>query len=666
MLPALRSAPDFHKKERRGLSFPMLPDSQHQLVKTINSRLTDTPENIIWVGQTLTEMFGRHLPKTTWNDWGIKLSYQEASDIRSLSQCPLLLENLDKLPPNRSTLIAAWQLATTRPKLFRKSIIDGTISPFALRSTIRQLKHCGELPRKALHIASDTKCGKVKGTLLQGDCLTLLKSLKADSINCCITSPPCYQTGDCEVAGQIGMESTPEEYVEKLVAVFREVRRVLKSDGTLWINIGDTYAQAPDREGSTTVKRKGQNCKPKDLIGLPWMLAFALRKDGWYLRSEIVWHKSSVTPESVKDRPTRNHEQIFLLTKSPQYFYEADAIREPSEANRRTVWTIAPGHFQGAHVVIFPTELPEMCMRAGCPIGGTVLDCFAGAGTTLMVASQNERNYVGIELNQDCCDLTRKRLSNTAPPTATQPQEAHQHVIREELAKIEPCSFLADIKTAVVKDIGVDEARAIIQRNEWLRTMPAFVIKCFGIFFDGELGGVAVYSQEPGENLGIWDRFGFTNKIICLSRGACAPWAHKHSATKLIRASMKMLPEKYKVVTCTADATAGEVGVIYAACGFDYIGTLSEGGGCKASIINPDGKRTSDREAYHLYGTRSIKKLREMGFTVAAVPRKGRYFGFLGSRKEKRGNRNQIFDLIKPYPKRAAKSAETGTISPEA
>jgi hypothetical protein len=144
MLAALRSVQDFHRKERRGLSFPMLPDSQHALVTEINSRLTDTPESIIWVGQTLTKMFGDHLPKTTWSEWGIDLSYQEASDIRSLSQCPLILDNLDKLPPSRSTLIAAWQLASTRPKLFQRSIADGTISSDTLRSTVRQLKHFGK------------------------------------------------------------------------------------------------------------------------------------------------------------------------------------------------------------------------------------------------------------------------------------------------------------------------------------------------------------------------------------------------------------------------------------------------------------------------------------------------------------------------------------------
>jgi len=220
----------------------MSPDSQHDLVRAINPRLTDTPESIIWVGLTLTKMFGDHLPKSTWSEWGIDLSYQEASDIRSLSQCPLILDNLDKLPPSRSTLIAAWQLASTRPKVFQRAVDDGTITQVTLRSTIRQLKHVGKPNRKPLHIASDTKHGKVNGTILHGDCLALLKTLKAESVNCCITSPPYFQLRDYEVAGQIGMEDTPEEYIGKLIAVFREVRRVLTSDGTLWVNVGDTYA----------------------------------------------------------------------------------------------------------------------------------------------------------------------------------------------------------------------------------------------------------------------------------------------------------------------------------------------------------------------------------------------------------------------------------------
>ena len=187
---------------------------------------------------------------------------------------------------------------------------------------------------------------------------------------------------------------------------------------------------------------------------------------------------------------------------------------------------------------------------------------------------------------------------------------------------------------------------------------------CFGIFFDGICGGAVVYSNEYAENLGVWDKYGYTGKIVCLARGACAHWAHPHSASKLIRASMRMLPAKYKVVTATVDVTAGEVGTIYQACGFDYVGVMSKCGPT-ASIIKPDGKRISSRDAFALYGTRSIHRLREMGLDVRSDPRKGRYFGFAGSKREQRANRKQIEHMIKPYPKRLPQSGSGIHIHPE-
>lgn len=240
-------------------------------------------------------------------------------------------------------------------------------------------------------------------------------------------------------------------------------------------------------------------------------------------------------------------------------------------------------------------------------------------------------------------------------PTSTLHEKSHQRLIREKLEQTEQ-AYDADIETAIVKEITRAEAKPIIEKYEWLGTMPKVILFCFGLFFrqpdeSWKLGGVVVYSNEYSENLGPWQKYGYADKIICLSRGACVWWAHPHSASKLIRLSMKMLPEKYKVVTCTVDETAGEVGTIYQACGFDYVGVMSKGGN-RASIITPDGKRISDRTAKDLYGTRSIKKLREMGFTVASVPRKGRYFGFCGSKKENRENRKAIEGMIKPYPKR--------------
>ncbi len=262
----------------------------------------------------------------------------------------------------------------------------------------------------------------------------------------------------------------------------------------------------------------------------------------------------------------------------------------------------------------------------------------------------------------------RSEVAKISSATPVPVMKAHQRFIREELSKTEP-AYKADIATAVVKEISVAEAREPIERLEWLKSIPAFVSHCFGIFFlqpdeQWKLGGAVVYSNEYGENLGVWDKLGFTGKIICLSRGCGDHWSHPHAASKLIRTSMKMLPEKYKVVTCTVDSDAGEIGTIYQACGFDYIGVMSKGGN-QATIIQPDGKRISARDAYSRYGTRSICALREMGLDVRSVPRKSRYFGFIGSQREQRENRNAIQHMIKPYPKRPPQANTAIQIHPE-
>jgi hypothetical protein len=259
--------------------------------------------------------------------------------------------------------------------------------------------------------------------------------------------------------------------------------------------------------------------------------------------------------------------------------------------------------------------------------------------------------------------LSIRWLMPQLAPARVQPvTKAHQRFIREELSKTEP-AYVADIGTAVVHEITPSQAKEIIEKYEWLKAMPAVVLHCYGIFFDGICGGAVVYSNEYGENLGVWDRFNYSGKIICLSRGACVHWAHPHSASKLICTSMKMLPKKYKVVTATVDETAGEVGTIYQAANFSFCGTLSKGN--MASIIKPDGKRISDREAFRLYGTRSIRALREMGLEVRSVPRKGRYFAFLGSKREQKENRKQIDQMIKPYPKRPPQANNAIQIHPE-
>lgn len=248
------------------------------------------------------------------------------------------------------------------------------------------------------------------------------------------------------------------------------------------------------------------------------------------------------------------------------------------------------------------------------------------------------------------CPIIQSEDGGSNPTSTLHATKAHQRKIREKLAEVEP-AFEADIDTAIVREISRAQAKEIIVKYEWLGTMPAYIIKCYGIFFGEHCGGVVVYSSEYAENLGVWDKYGWTGKIICLSRGACVHWAHPHSASKLIRISMRMLPKRYKVVTCTVDETAGEVGTIYQACGFDYCGVLSKGGNI-ASIVTEDGSRMSSRAAKLKYGTRSIEKLRQMGLTVQSVPRKGRYFGFTGSKKERNENRQKISHLIKAYPKR--------------
>ena len=286
-------------------------------------------------------------------------------------------------------------------------------------------------------------------TMLCGDALEQLRTLEAKSVHTCVTSPPYYNLRDYESTGQIGMEPTPEEYIGRLVDVFREVRRVLRPDGTLWVNIGDSYAtrsgpQPPTNTRNSfghTEKRQPVGYKYKDLMGIPWLLAFALRADGWYLRQDIVWHKTNAMPESVRDRCTKAHEYIFLLSKSAHYYFDAVAIREPCGAkgnartfrgggaytggrsyhnsaanntggrNKRSVWTIATSKFLGAHYATFPERLVEPCILAGCPEGGTVLDPFAGSGTTGVVATRLRRSFVGIDLNPAYCKMAWDRIS---------------------------------------------------------------------------------------------------------------------------------------------------------------------------------------------------------------------------------------------------------------
>jgi DNA modification methylase len=318
-------------------------------------------------------------------------------------------------------------------------------------------------------------------TLYHGDVLTVLRDLPAESVDTCVTSPPYWGLRDYGQEGQLGLEPTPEEYVTRMVEVFREVRRVLAPHGTVWLNLGDSYANNhpnPNNDdarweksglagigskkyrdtlkGGTarTVPKATPGLKNKDLVGIPWRVAFALQADGWYLRSDIIWAKPNPMPESVTDRPTKAHEYVFLLSKQPRYFFDQEAVREPQEAsslkrlatgwngdkvrgwprkgqhnnfdrymgktaeeiaalpgrNIRSVWEIATQPYAEAHFAVFPEELPRRCILAGCPEQGVVLDPFGGSGTTALVARKHNRRSILIELNESYCELAARRL----------------------------------------------------------------------------------------------------------------------------------------------------------------------------------------------------------------------------------------------------------------
>jgi len=311
------------------------------------------------------------------------------------------------------------------------------------------------------------------GILYQGEALTVIESLPDCSVGCCITSPPYWGLRDYGCADQLGLEKTPEEYVAKMVELFREVRRVLKADGTLWLNLGDSYATqhitgtTDDKAGWKHGKLSkgyhgraggvGGNIKPKDLVGIPWRVAFALQADGWYLRQDIIWHKPNPMPESVTDRCTKSHEYIFLLTKSARYYYDNEAIREPhicandkrndgqrhtysdgskydqidknrqqtktdcvsfhpNGRNKRSVWTVTTKPFKEAHFATFPKDLILPCVLTTRK-DAVILDPFFGSGTTGVVAVENGRDYIGIELNEKYCEIAARRIETALEQT---------------------------------------------------------------------------------------------------------------------------------------------------------------------------------------------------------------------------------------------------------
>jgi len=307
--------------------------------------------------------------------------------------------------------------------------------------------------------------------IINGDCREVLRTLADGTVNCCVTSPPYWRQRDYGNPAQIGLEKTPEQFVAEMVAIFAEVRRVLTDDGTLWINIGDKWASAWHCNRRSVIgngslengRRENReslltgSLKEKDLIGLPWMLAFALRDSGWYLRQCNIWAKPNGMPESVRDRSTVSHEYVFHLSKSPSYFYNSDASRtapapatetrlaqnveaqigsnrangggktngtmkavtrnseKQQGANLRSVWWISPAQYKGGHYAVMPEALAEICITAGCPPGGAVLDPFFGVGTTGLVADRLGMNCIGIELNPEYATEAKHRLVGDAP-----------------------------------------------------------------------------------------------------------------------------------------------------------------------------------------------------------------------------------------------------------
>lgn len=269
-----------------------------------------------------------------------------------------------------------------------------------------------------------TRMGKAV-TVIVGDTRTELDRLPAGAFHCCVTSPPYWGLRDYGYEGQIGAEPTIDQYIASLVKVFASVRRTLREDGTLWLNIGDSYTSGNRtwRDKDKKNQARGMSyraetpagLKPKDLIGVPWRIAFALQSDGWFLRSDIVWYKPNCQPESVKDRPTQAHEYLFLLSRSQDYYYDHAAVREPTKdargtRNRRSVWEVATEPYAGAHFAVFPRALVRPCIVAGSPRGGMVLDPFFGSGTTGVVAKEEGRRCLGIELKPEYAELARQRL----------------------------------------------------------------------------------------------------------------------------------------------------------------------------------------------------------------------------------------------------------------
>lgn len=303
-----------------------------------------------------------------------------------------------------------------------KQIFEFTQDEGCLRYSISRISDTS----KQIQVIDHNTLEQLVSHVIQGDSFKILHTIPDNTFRSCITSPPYWGLRDYGIQGQIGAEATLNHYIDSLVAIFREVRRTLTDDGTLWLNIGDGYTSGNRTTRDSDRKNKAremdyrpptpEGLKPKDLIGVPWRLAFALQADGWYLRSDIIWHKPNCQPESVKDRPTRSHEYLFLLSKNERYHFDAEQIREPTSTrkgwrNKRTIWSIntEPNHYD--HFAMFPESLIEPCILASTEEGDQVLDPFFGSGTVGIVSMKLHRRFYGIELNPHYIEVAYERIS---------------------------------------------------------------------------------------------------------------------------------------------------------------------------------------------------------------------------------------------------------------
>lgn len=305
----------------------------------------------------------------------------------------------------------------SRQKVEKRSGFRHALPPSLFCGRVR-VQHEAAL---TFQFGTELKSHSFGSTLVVGDARKALAHLPDRLFQCCVTSPPYWSLRNYHIDGQIGLEPSLDDYIRSLKDIFAQVLRVVRDDGTLWLNIGDSYTsggrswRAPDKKNPVRAMNvrppTPAGLKPKDLIGVPWRVAFALQEIGWYLRADIIWNKPNCQPESVKDRPTRSHEYLFLFSKSDRYLYDGKAVRGPNGRNLRTVWDINTRAYRDAHFATFPPELVQPCLELGTREGDLVLDPFIGSGTTGFVALNLERRFVGIELNPDYIGIAAKRLN---------------------------------------------------------------------------------------------------------------------------------------------------------------------------------------------------------------------------------------------------------------